>query len=56
MCVGVFLWADVVHLKNVATFWAALDRAVARHLHSESKYVRLKWVWEKGWERDRDAQ
>ena len=31
--VRIVCWANVVHLEDVAAFWAALDWAVAGHLN-----------------------
>jgi hypothetical protein len=32
MVMWVICWTNILHLQNIATFWAALDRAVAGHL------------------------
>jgi hypothetical protein len=29
---GIFCWANIVHLQDVATFRASFDRAIAGHL------------------------
>lgn len=33
---GIFLRTNILHLKDVAALWAALDWAVARHLFTQS--------------------